>query len=274
MNMDLKNNIEDFNLVFFDLETTGLDALGGDSICEIGALKVKEREAIEEFHSLVNPKKSMPEAALRIHRICDEDLKGAPYFEDIADKFVDFLKDSIIMAYNIDFDLGFINYRLKQMNKQPLEVPAIDILCMARKTLRLPRYNLGEIVSYFNIEHSGKSHRAMDDAHVASKVFFKLRDILRESGLENLEDFISLYGLDNEIFRIKEEPKLHLVKKAIEGKLSLKARYFSYQNMMESDEIKPLNISQENKSFFLWYESKQGKNIRISLNRILDVEII
>jgi len=114
----------------------------------------------------------------------------------------------------------------------------------------------------------------MDDAYVASKAFFKLRDILKESNLDNLEDFISLYGLNNEIFRIKEEPKLHLVKKAIEGKLSLKARYLSQQNMMESDMIKPLNLSQENKSFFLWYESKQGKNIRISLNRILDVEIV
>ncbi|MCK9613931.1 MAG: 3'-5' exonuclease [Candidatus Omnitrophica bacterium] len=272
--MDLKKNIEDFNLVFFDLETTGLDVLAGDSICEIGALKIKGREAIDKFHSLVNPKKSMPETAFRIHQICDEDLKGAPYFEDIADKFVDFLKDSIILAYNIDFDLGFINYRLKQMNKQPLELPAIDILCMARKTLRLPRYNLSEIVSYFNIECPGKLHRAMDDAYVASKAFFKLRDILKESSLDNLEDFISLYGLNNEIFRIKEEPKLHLVKKAIEGKLSLKARYLSHQNMMESDVIKPLNLSQENKSFFLWYESKQGKNIRISLNRILDVEIV
>lgn len=272
--MDLKKNIEDFNLVFFDLETTGLDVIAGDSVCEIGALKIKGREATDKFHTLVNPKKAMPKEAFRIHQISDEDLKGAPYFEDVVDKFVDFLKDSIILAYNIDFDLGFINYGLKQMNKQPLEIPAIDILAMARKTLRLPRYNLGEIVSFFNIEYSGKLHRAMDDAYVASEVFFKLRDILRESSLDNLEDFISLYGLNNEIFKTRAEPKLNLVKKAIEGKLVLKARYLSYQNIMENDVIKPLNLSQENKFFFLWYESKQGKNIRISLDRVLDVEIV
>jgi DNA polymerase III epsilon subunit family exonuclease len=272
--MELKKNIEDFNLVFFDLETTGLDVLAGDSICEIGALKIKARETIDKFHSLVNPKKTMPKEALRIHNICDEDLKDAPYFEDIVDKFVDFSKDSIVLAYNIGFDLGFINYGLKQINKKPLENPAIDILCMARKTLRLSRYNLSEIVSFFNIEYSGKLHRAPEDAYVASEVFFKLRDILRESSLDNLEDFISLYGLDNEIFRSKTEPKIDLVKKAIEEKTLLKARYFSYQNKMESDTIKPLNLSQENKNFFLWYESKQGKNIRIGLDRILDVEIV
>ncbi|MDD4182294.1 MAG: 3'-5' exonuclease [Candidatus Omnitrophica bacterium] len=272
--MDLKKNIEDFNLVFFDLETTGLDVLAGDSICEIGALKIKARETIDKFHTLVNPKKAMPVEAFKIHKICDEDLRGAPYFEDVIDKFTNFLKDSVIFAYNIDFDLGFINHGLKQMNRQPMEIPAIDILGMARKTLRLPRYNLGEIVSFFNIEHSGKLHRAMDDAYVASEVFFRLRDILRESSLDNLEDFISLYGLNNEIFRARTESKIYLVRKAIEDKVTLKARYLSYQNIMESDTIKPLNLSQENRFFFLWYESKQGKNIRISLDRILDVEIV
>jgi DNA polymerase III epsilon subunit-like protein len=143
---------------------------------------------------------------------------------------------------------------------------------MARKTLRLPRYNLGEIVSFFNIAHSGNLHRAMDDAYVASEVFFKLRDTLRTSNLDNLEDFITLYGLNNEVFRAKEELKICLVKKAIEDKAPLKARYFSYQNMMEKEVIKPLNLSQENKNFFLWYENKHGKNIRISLDRVLDIE--
>lgn len=271
--MDLKKNIEDFSLVFFDLETTGLDAKAGASICEIGAIKINGREVVDKFHTLVNPKKVMPVEAFRIHRISDEDLKDAPYFEDVIDKFVHFLKDSIALAYNIEFDLGFINHGLKEMGYLPLEIPAIDILCMARKTLRLPRYNLGEIVSFFNIEYSGKLHRAMEDASVASKVFFKLRDMLREGSLENLEDFVSLYGLNNEIFRASSEPKIYLVKKAIEDKVPLKARYFSYRNTMESEVMRPLTISQENRNFFLWYESKQGK-IRIGLDRILDVEIV
>lgn len=272
--MDLKKNIEDFDLVFFDLETTGLDVLAGDSICEIGAVKIRSREDVDKFHTLVNPGKSMPVEAFRIHHIGDEDVKNAPYFEAIIEKFIDFLKDSVILAYNIEFDLGFINYKLKQMNKQPLELPAIDILSMARKTLRLPRYNLGEIVSFFNIEYSGKLHRAMQDASIAAKVFFKLRDILREGSLDALGDFISLYGLNNGHFKTKEEPKIQLLKKAIDEKVPLKARYFSYQNTMENEEIKPLNLSQEHKGFSLWYESKQGKNIRIDLNRIFEVETV
>lgn len=272
--MDLKRNIEDFNLVFFDLETTGLDAVKGDAICEIGALKIMSRQEIDKFHTLINPKMSVPKEAFLIHRISDDDLKNAPYFENIIDKFLDFLNNSIIFAYNIEFDLGFINYELRRLNKQPLEVPAIDVLCMARKTLRLPRYNLSSIADFFNIKYTGQMHRAPDDALVASKVFFRLRDILRENNLNNLEDFVSLYGFNNEIFRVKEEPKVYLVNKAINNRQFLKARYFSYQNTMNEERIKPINLSQENKNFFLWYEDSHGKNIRINLNCILDAEIV
>lgn len=271
--MDLKENIEKFNLVFFDLETTGLDVVKGDAICEIGALKIKEREVIDKFHTLINPEISVPEEAFRIHQISDADLQGAPHFEDVAGNFLNFLDDSIIFAYNIEFDLSFINYGFKQLNKRPVENPAIDVLCMARKTLRLSRYNLSSIASYFNIEYLGQMHRAIDDALVTSKVFFRLRDILRKSNLNNLEDYLSLYGFNNEIFKTRQEPKIELVNKAISAKLFLKARYFSYQNIMEQERIKPIDLSRENKNLFLWYENSNGKNIRINLNHILDAEM-
>ncbi len=272
--MDLKRNIEDFDLVFFDLETTGLDAVKGDAICEIGAVKIKNREVIDKFQTLINPKINIPAEASRIHRISDEDVKESPYFENIADKFISFLGNSILFAYNIEFDLGFINHELKRIEKPSLEIPAIDVLNMARKTLRLSRYNLSSIASFLNIEYLGQMHRALDDALVTYKVFFKLRDILGQGRLNNLEDFLSLYGFGNAIYRKKEEPKVSIVTKAITDKSFLRARYFSQKNIMEEGYIKPINLSQENNSFFLWYEDKTGKNIRMNLNRILDVESI
>jgi len=272
--MNLKSNIEEFNLVFLDLETTGLDAVRGDAICEIGALKVKERNVVDKFETLVNPKRAIPEEAFRIHKISDADVKDAPIFEAVADKLVSFMKDSIVLAYNAEFDLGFVNHELKKANKGTLEVPAIDILCMARKTVKLARYNLGAISSFFNIEYTGDMHRALGDAQVASGVFFKLRDMLKDHRLNSLEDFVSLYGLQNEIFKTKEEPKVYLVRKAIDNKSFLRVRSFSYQNTMDEEAIKPLGLTRENDSFFLAYENRHGKNIRINLNRILDVEIV
>ena len=108
--MDLNRNIEDFDLVFFDLETTGLDVNKGDAICEIGALKLHNRKIVDKFESLINPKKPIPEEAYRIHKISDADVKGAPHFEQIADRLVAFFKDSIILAYNIEFDLSFLMF--------------------------------------------------------------------------------------------------------------------------------------------------------------------
>ena len=67
--MDLNKNIEDFDLVFLDVETTGLDVVVGDAICEIGACKVRARETIDTFETLVNPKKSVPPEAYLIHMI-------------------------------------------------------------------------------------------------------------------------------------------------------------------------------------------------------------
>jgi DNA polymerase III epsilon subunit-like protein len=145
---------------------------------------------------------------------------------------------------------------------------------MARKTLRLEKYNLEALSYFFDINHNGGLHRALTDSFVASQVFFKLRDTLKEAELENLGDFVSLYGLTNDIFRLKEGVKVTLVKEAISQQLTLKTRYFSYRNTMEKEEIKPIDLFQENNNFFLWCQGKAGKSWRINLNRVLDIQIV
>ena len=269
--MDSKRNIEDFDLVFLDLETTGLDVITGDTICEIGAVKIKKRKVVDSFHSLVNPKRKMPSEAYLVHKISDEELKGAPYFEEVADRLLGFFSDCVICAYNVDFDMGFINYELRGINHSPLELPAIDILGMARKTLKLPKYNLSALADFFNIEIKRK-HRALEDASVASQAFFKLSDILKEKGVEKLEDFISLYGMNNDIFKAQAEPKQLCIQEAITKGEGLRMRYVSYENNLEEERVKPLNFYQENKYFYLHYENANLNNVRISLDRILRVE--
>ncbi|MBU2266082.1 MAG: 3'-5' exonuclease, partial [Candidatus Omnitrophica bacterium] len=139
--MDLSRRLEDYPLVILDLETTGLNAVLGDAICEIGALKVKDRKVIDKFHSLVNPQRSMPPEAYQVHKISEADLKQAPSFEQVAAELVNFLNGCVLCAYNVEFDLGFIDQSLKKINQKPLAVAAVDILIMARDVLTLPRYN-------------------------------------------------------------------------------------------------------------------------------------
>jgi len=271
--MNLDKNIEDFDLVFLDLETTGLDAVIGDSICEIGAFKVEKRKTVDKFHSLINPKKSIPPEAYRVHGISDADLADAPYFEDIVDKLILFLEKSVICAYNVEFDMGFIDNHLKRINYSSLNLPGLDILSMARDILKLPKYNLETTACFFNIDCSKGLHRALDDALVAYQIFFKLLDIFKEKGIVKLEDFISLYGFNNEIFKSKESQKILIFKEAIANKLSSKIQYLSLANIIEEETVLPLRIFEENNYFYLLYQGKQGVSSQIKLNRVLKVSI-
>ena len=269
--MDLSRDIEEYDLIFLDLETTGLDVVTGDSICEIGALKVRKREVIDEFHTLVNPQKSMPPEAFRIHKISDQDLKDAPAFEKIADKLISFLKGSVIFAYNVEFDMGFVDQHLKKINYPPLDTPAVDILSMARDALYLPKYDLATTSRFFNIESRGNFHRALDDAYVAYRIFFRLLEIFKEKRLNRLADFISLYGFNNDIFRSQENSKVDFFKAAIDAKMNIKIKCFLPKGGAEEKQIRPLRIFQENRHFYLLYQGADNNPSRARLNRIFDI---
>ena len=269
--MNLDKNIEEFDLVFIDLETTGLDVVTGDTICEIGAFKVKDRKVIDRFHSLINPKRPVPQQAYQVHKISDEELKNAPFFEDIVDKLMLFLDGSVVCAYNIGFDLGFINYQLKKMERPPIDLPAVDILSMARDILTLPRYNLETTARHFDIDCSGNLHRALGDAAIACKVFFKLVDMLKEKKIDKLSQLLPLYGFANEIFQCCEDKKTALIKDAIGRILTLKMKFFSKENTIEEERIIPLRLLQEGKYYYLLYQKPKAGTSRIRLNRILEI---
>ena len=270
--MNLGRNIEDYDLIFLDLETTGLDVIIGDAICEVGALKVKDKKIIDKFHSLVNPKKKVPHSAYLVHKISDADLSGAPYFEDIAKELLTFLEGSVVCAYNAKFDIGFIDYQLKHIDQQPLSLPAVDILLMARDVLRLPRYNLESTAKFFDIDCTQGLHRALADADLAYQIFFKLLDIFKTKQLSVLADFFSLYGVANELFNQGQEHKIQALKEAVESRRHLKLRYFSAANTVKEDKIVPLQVLTEKQKTYLCYQGDCDSNLRISLNRIFSIE--
>ena len=272
--MDWQKPIEDFPLVFVDLETTGLKAEEGEEICEIGALKVKNRTVIDRFHSLVNPQREIPQTTYLIHHISNATVKDAPVFAKIADAFVNFIDPahSVVCAYNIAFDFSFINTALEKNNLPLLQTTAIDILRMARKSVNAARYNLGAMASFLNIDCPDKLHRAMQDVDIASKIFFKLSDLLKDKGVTQLKDFIVLFGLNNAIYQLAKGPQANLIKKAIIAKTYLKIRYLSYSNTLEEFKIIPFDFSSENKNFYIWHRTPNDQARRINFNYVLDVQ--
>jgi len=258
---------ETLSLVFFDVETTGLNPHRGDAICEIGAVKLKNEEIIDKFQTLVNPKRKIPLHVSSIHNIYDEDVKDAPYFEEVIDSFLAFLKDSIIAGYNICFDLSFLNEELAKMGYPSLNVPALDVLKMAKRTLNLKYYNLGYLTQYLRIK-AERYHRALEDAYLTSQVFLKIRDILYEKGIRKMEEIILLFGVEDFFYKKIQQPLLTLFKESIEEKIRVKVRYFSSSGVKEYTFF-PLKLMENT----VFGKDEEGE-LFLRLNQILDVEIL
>ena len=105
--------------VFLDTETTGLSFKDGHKVVEIACIETKDLIATGKvFHKLINPKRSMPDEAFRVHGFSQEFLSDKETFEQVADEFLSFIKDKKIIIHNAPFDLGFLDGELGSIQKK------------------------------------------------------------------------------------------------------------------------------------------------------------
>ena len=107
------------NEVFLDTETTGLSFRDGHKVVEIACIETKDLIATGKvFHKLINPKRSVPEEAFKIHGFSQEFLSDKETFDQVADEFLSFINDKKIIIHNASFDLGFLNGELGSIQKE------------------------------------------------------------------------------------------------------------------------------------------------------------
>ena len=109
-----------------DLETTGF-SFRTEKITEIGIMKVKNGEVIDEFECFVNPEKPIPQRVVEVTHITDDMVKDAETIDKVLPKVLEFVGDSVIVAHNADFDVGFLKYNAKQLGLS-LENTYLDTL--------------------------------------------------------------------------------------------------------------------------------------------------
>ena len=110
------------NEVFLDTETTGLSFKDGHKIVEIACVETKDLISTGKiFHKLINPKRSIPEEAFKIHGFSEKLLSSKDTFDKVADEFLSFIKGKKIIIHNAPFDLGFLNGELNLINKELIE---------------------------------------------------------------------------------------------------------------------------------------------------------
>lgn len=163
---------EKTSFVVFDVETTGFSNLN-DRIIEIGAVRIENGVIADSFGTLVNPEISIPEDVVKLTNISDNMVSGAPKIEEIFPKFHGFIKDSILVAHNAAFDIGFVKRLYDKMN-QPFDNPYIDTLEISRiKTPNVKSHRLKDIAKRLNISLVN-AHRAVDDARATAEIFLSL----------------------------------------------------------------------------------------------------
>ena len=167
------------NEIFLDTETTGLSANDGHKIVEVACIETSDLTPTKKiFHKIINPQRDVPEEAFKIHGFSSNFLKDKVIFKNIADEFLEFIKDKKIIIHNASFDVGFLNYELKLIRRNEIKKDSIvDSLEVARNKFPGSSNSLDALCRRFNIDLSRrKKHNALLDCELLREVYIHLLD--------------------------------------------------------------------------------------------------
>lgn len=163
--------LQDYTLL--DIETTGLSPYR-DRATELGAIKVRNGEIVDEYSHLVAYDKSnrVPAFITKLNGITEEKIinEGIPVAEAIHD-FRQFIGDDVIIGYNVNFDLNFIYDLAKKYHLPELNNNYVDVLRLARAYYPKERHNrLIDCMQRAGIAQV-EQHRGLDDSIDTKKVY-------------------------------------------------------------------------------------------------------
>lgn len=160
--------------VVVDLETTGQSVSKGGRIIQIGMTFIKNRKIVDHFDSFINPGRLIDRNIQQLTHISQKDVQNAPYFEELAPLLQNLLKDTVIIAHNVNFDYPYLNDEFERSGFPLLTVSAIDTVQLAQILLpTAPGYRLLDLTTYLHITLNN-AHRANADAHATALLFLKL----------------------------------------------------------------------------------------------------
>ena len=187
-----------------DLETTGI-SYKTEKITEVGIIKYKNGEAIDEFECFVNPEKPIPPKVVEITHITDDMVKDAETIDKVIPKIIDFIGDSVLVAHNADFDIGYLKYNFEKYGYK-LENTYIDTLRLAKAIFPdLKKYKLGLIADSLKIKVD-VAHRALDDVKTLVAVFKVMIERTKEEHGKTIDDFDLKFETD-----FKKLPSYHII---------------------------------------------------------------
>lgn len=165
--------------IVLDTETTGLSAVDGDRVIELGCVELLNRKLTgNNLHLYFNADRDSHEDALRVHGITTEFLADKPRFHEEAQRIRDYLQDAELIIHNAPFDMGFLNKEFERVGMPSLNSMVsgvIDSLLMARDIFPGKRNSLDALCDRLEVDNSGRDlHGALLDAELLADVYINM----------------------------------------------------------------------------------------------------
>ncbi|WP_201594302.1 DNA polymerase III subunit epsilon [Psychrobacter vallis] len=164
--------------LIMDTETTGLDALKGDRIIEVGIVEMIGRKFTgEKLHVYINPQRGMDDEVIRIHGISEAFLTDKPTFDQVAHFLYDFMDGAEIIAHNASFDMNFLNMEFAKvgLNDFAERVQVTDSLVMAKQQYPGQKNTLDALVRRLNVGKQDRTfHGALLDSEILAEVYLAM----------------------------------------------------------------------------------------------------
>jgi DNA polymerase III subunit epsilon len=222
--------------IVLDTETTGLEPSQGHRVIEIGCVELINRRLTgNNLHIYINPQREIDAGALEVHGISNDFLADKPLFSDIADTFLDFVKDAELVIHNAPFDVGFLNAELSDLNRgyKSMEdyCKILDTLAMARKKHPGQKNNLDALCKRYFVDNTQRElHGALLDAEILADVYLIMTGGQSSFALSN--DNVSEGTAANKIKRFdKNRPSLKVIMATEEERSAHQKRLESIQEV-------------------------------------------
>ena len=165
--------------IVLDTETTGLEPSLGHRIIEIGCVEMINRRASgKTFQYYLNPQREIDPGAQEVHGLSNEYLEDKPFFADIADEFLDFVRGAELVIHNAPFDIGFLDKELElaEHDQRIADVcNVLDTLVLARSMHPGQRNSLDALCKRYRIDNSNRElHGALLDARILADVYLSM----------------------------------------------------------------------------------------------------
>ncbi len=191
----------DDEMTVFDIETTGLSNKTS-KIIEIGAVKIKCGEVIDRMDIFVDPECPIPEEITRLTSITDDMVAGAPKEREAVEQFLAFAGDSMLIAHNANFDVGFIRVACER-HGMPFSNTFLDTVGLSRYVNpELKKHKLDIIAEHYKLEEF-HHHRASDDAETLARIFFVMLDRLKSEGIATFEEMVEAMSENTDPLKLK-----------------------------------------------------------------------